>query len=115
MSDTGSRPSQTRRNLEEEIVVHLGALQQLGPEYTREVATALAEQLQSLIDERIEVRLRQRDLQLQAARSERTKMLVILLSLGIPLVAVAGGIAGPDGVFWSLALLLILLWRLRVL
>lgn len=115
MSDTGSRPSQTRRNLEEEIVVHLGALQQLGPEYTREVATALAEQLQSLIDERIEVKLQQRDIEARRERSERTKLLRLLLSLGIPLVAIAGGIAGPEGVFWSLAFLLILLWRLRVL
>jgi hypothetical protein len=94
--------------------LHLEALRELGPEYSDAVAKSLLEQLEPLIEAKIEQRFA-RGAGLSKLDQRRVLALGVTLGLAIPLTAVAGGIAGVVGVAIAWAAILFILWRLSVI
>lgn len=93
-------------DLEGELKIHLDTLHELGPEYSDSLATAFVERVDRLIEERVEQRLAERGGSRTAsgpgarrrAVQERRRLfgpwvVIPILAMGIPLTAVAGGIA----------------------
>src|SRR5688572_18701537 len=83
----------------EELGVHLDALHELGPEYSDEVAAAFLKRLDLLRP--------------ASARTPSTKTLAMVLGSGIPLTAIAGGIAGLPGITVVWLGLLTITWLAR--
>jgi predicted Zn-dependent protease len=84
------RESLVRRD---EVEAALAARRELGPDYERELADALAERIEQHLDERLLAR--------EPARRERDKELalaIVSLLVAIPALAIAGGTAGLAGI-----------------
>lgn len=72
------------------------------------------EQIEHLIDQRVEQRLASRGGR-GLARDEKNKSIgisIAVIALGIPLTAIAGGIAGAFGIIFVWGALLAIIWRL---
>ena len=84
--------------LEQEVAIHLETLRDLGPEYTDSMAKALVEQLNPLIDAKVQQAVAGRGGSQASAIRERRGMVAAILAISIPLLAIAGGTAGVAGV-----------------
>lgn len=94
---TGSPPqptSQTRAEVQQEIATRLKTLHDLGPEYTDTVAVALMEQIDPLVEAKVRQILQEQGGGRAEVVSEKRKLVSTILGLSIPLIAIAGGIAG---------------------
>ena len=107
---------QDSRDLQEEARAHLGARKDLGPEYEDEIIESFVQKVERIIDARIDAKLNQ--LRLPARPRNRVNPIAILaiaMTLGIPLTAIAGGIAEETGIItvWVSILFLVLYfdWR----
>ncbi len=94
------KSSQEATMLKDEVKVHLGAFRDLGPEYEDEVVDSFVEKVQRSLDSRLiereEVhRTSSRDIDNEVNIAALIK---VALCVGLPLTAVAGGIAGASGV-----------------
>jgi hypothetical protein len=103
-------------DVREEARVHLHARRDLGAEYEDEIIESFVEKVERIIDARIEARLEQR--RLPARPRSRVSPFAVLgtaMVLGIPLTAIAGGIAGATGMLtvWLSIIFLVLYfdWR----
>lgn len=91
----------------DELAATLAARQELGPEYEQALVESLAERIGTTIDARIEARLSAARQAMaapqtqapQPAQPDRSYFVLAIASLGmgIPLTAIAGGIAGVPG------------------
>lgn len=97
----------------DELAATLAARQELGPEYEQALVESLAERIGTTIDARIEARLAAARQAVAApltqaphpTQLDRSHLALAMASLGmgIPLTAIAGGIAGVPGlvVAWA--------------
>lgn len=100
--------------IQQEVSLHVDALRELGPGYSDAVAASLLEQLEPLIEAKIDERLAKRGGS-GTLHQRQVGALASTLGLAIPLTAIAGGIAGLTGIAVVWAAILFILWRLRVL
>lgn len=111
MSAVDPRPGLPHANLSEverEVAVHLDTLRDLGPDYTDSMAKALVEQLNPLIDAKVQQALAGRGGSRDATIREKRTMVAAILGISIPLLAIAGGTAGAVGVgFVAVAMFII--------
>jgi hypothetical protein len=77
----------------DEVEAALAARRDLGSDYEREIADALAER----IEQRLEARLRER-VPARRNRNPELALAIVSLAVAIPLLGVAGGTAGLAGV-----------------
>ena len=99
-----TQPLAQNPELRQELQATLGARRELGAAYEPQLIDAFLRRLDQAMDARIDQRLAQRPPP-PAVRSDPTRILAIALGLGIPLVAIAGGIAGGLGILAVLALI----------
>ena len=93
------RAVQTRSTpLQQEIANHLAALHELGPEYTDSVAAALVDEMDQQIELKVRQVLAEGGVRQASTLHEKQKFVAMVLALGIPLLAIAGGIAGVFGI-----------------
>lgn len=83
------------QDLQRELQATLSARRDLGPEYDDQFIARLTEQLTARV--RQEVALAPRPRPTALSPEQRTTIAICSLIFGIPLVAIAGGIAGPVG------------------
>lgn len=88
---------QLRRDLQ----ATLAARQELGSAYETELVDAFLRRIDQATDARIQQRLAQPP----APRADPTRTLAVALGLAIPLIAIAGDIAGGPGIVAVLALI----------
>jgi hypothetical protein len=91
-------PHPNLSEIEREVAVHLDTLRDLGPEYTDSMAKALVEQLNPLIDAKVQQALAGRGGSQSSAIRERRGMVAAILGISIPLLAIAGHTGGAVGV-----------------
>jgi hypothetical protein len=99
-----SRPLTEDPELRKDLQATLGARHELGAAYEPELIDAFLRRLDQAIDQRIEQRIAARPLP-PAGRPDQTRMLAVALGLGIPLIAIAGGITGGFGILAVLLLI----------
>ncbi len=98
------QPLTQNPELRQDLQATLSARQELGAAYDPQLIDAFLRRLDQAIDARIDQRLAQRPPP-PAVRADPTRTLAVALGLGIPLVAIAGGIAGAVGIVAVLALI----------
>ena len=86
--------------LKDEARVHLGTLRDLGPEYEDEVVDSFVEKVQRSLDSG---RIEREEADRTRSRGTDTEvnfgaLISVALCVGLPLTAVAGGIAGASGI-----------------
>lgn len=95
-------------DLQQELATHLETLRELGPEYTDAVARALMDQLNPLIEAKVQLALAERGGGKADVIKEKRGMVAAILGISIPLLAIAGGTGGPVGVaFVAVAMFII--------
>lgn len=101
--------------LRDELGLAVTARRELGAQYDDEVVEALAERIDSLIDKRVQAALRKS--RKQSKSDAKTFLAVALptMGIGIPLLAVGAGLAGPGGFYAVLAMIFLIngMWFLR--
>ena len=95
-------------DLRREIELHLETLRDLGPEYTEPVARALVSHFDSLIEERVQLALRESGAHRSSSLREKQRFVLLILGFGIPLLAIAGGTGGAFGVLLVAAALFVM-------
>lgn len=95
MTQTSPPPSP---ELQRELQAHLETLRELGPGYSDTVAASLMQRLDRMVDEKIEARLSERNLDRARTPGGPIGMAAVTMGLGIPLTAIAGGIAEEGGI-----------------
>jgi Flp pilus assembly protein TadB len=100
---TGDQPLAQNPELRRELQATLSARQELGTADDPELIDAFLRRLDQAIDARIDEHLVQRPPP-PSVRANPAWILAIALGLAIPLVAIAGGIAGAVGIVAVLAL-----------
>ena len=103
-------------DLREEARAHLGARRDLGPEYEDEIIDSFVRKVEKIIDARIDAKLNQRRVPARPRSSVHPiAVLGTAMALGIPLTAIAGGIAGATGMItvWVSIIFLVIYfdWR----
>ena len=101
-----TEPSETRApghaegHIGSEVLVHLKAQQDLGAEFEGEVVDSLVARIEQALDARIEAKISEARLSGRrlGPRVNPLGLLAVTMALGIPLTAVAGGIAGLPGI-----------------
>lgn len=83
---------------DKELQIHLNALKDLGPEYTDAVAASLLERIDRVIDARVDARFRDLVVSQCGRADSQIKLLATTFALGIPITAIAGGIAELAGI-----------------
>ncbi len=103
--------------LKDELAAAMSAQHELGEQYHDQVAVALAERIESLIDERVEAAtgaLRERA---KSNTDDFLKVTATVSAFGIPLAIVGAFAAGATGFFTVLAMIFVIhivwLWRSR--
>ena len=84
------------QDLQQELRATLAARHELGPEYDEHFIARLTDQITSRVHQEVARTPRQRPAALSA--DQRTSIAICSLIFGIPLVAIAGGLAGSVGV-----------------
>jgi hypothetical protein len=83
------------QEIQRELQASLSARRELGPEYDEHFIARLTDQLTARVRQEVALAPRQRASSLSA--DQRTAIAICSLIFGIPLVAIAGGIAGTVG------------------
>lgn len=101
--------------LKEELGLAVSARRELGEQYDDEVVEALAERIDSLIDERVQAALGKSR---KRSKSDAKAFLAVAMptmGLGIPLLAIGAGVAGTGGFYAVLAMIILIngMWFLR--
>jgi hypothetical protein len=97
MTTTPQQPEPV--SLRRELQVHLDTLKDLGPEYADPLSQSFMDKFEKLVDARIDTRIAQRGGNVPAIGSDQQlKFMATTLALGIPITAIAGGIAEIDGI-----------------
>ncbi len=107
---------QDAHDLREEARAHLGALKDLGGGYEEELVESFVQKVEKALDARIDAKLNQRRLPARPRSSVNPiAVLGTAMALGIPLTAIAGGIAGGTGIItvWVSIIFLVLYFDLR--
>lgn len=107
-----AQPPVDEERLRQDLHATLGARQELGPRYEAELIESFLKRLDQSIDARIEQRLTGKPAQPDGPRTPAepkhgynpTNSLAASLGISIPLIAIAGGIAGLPGILGVLVL-----------
>jgi hypothetical protein len=88
----------------------------LGADYEEEIVDSFVQKVDKIIDQRIEAKLNQRRVPARPrSRASTIAVLGTAMALGIPITAIAGGIAGIQGIVivWLSIIFLVLYfdWR----
>jgi len=93
-----------------QLRAHLDALKDAGPGWEDPMVDAFLSRIESRLDQIVERRV-QEGLRAQRGWHQRsTTRLAVCLSLAIPLLAIAGGFAGLNGVLVVMGAVLLLNW-----
>ena len=87
----------SRTDLQQELALHLETLRDLGPEYTDSVAAALLNEIDGLIESKVQQALAAGGAHRSITLRERQRFVLMILAISIPLLAIAGGIGGLVG------------------
>lgn len=112
---TRQKDSSDVNGLKEELGLAVSARRELGAQYDDEVVEALAERIESLIDERVQAALGKSR---KRSKSDAKTFLAVAMptmGLGIPLLAIGAGVAGAGGFYAVLAMIFLIngMWLLR--
>ncbi len=104
-------------SLKEELAAALAARRELGEQYEDHVAAALAERIDTLIDQRVQAAMDQTRKQAKSDSEAFLKVAMPVLGFGVPLTIVGAIVAGADGFYAVLAMIFVInvlwLWRSR--
>ena len=104
-------------SLKEELAAALAARRELGEQYEDHVAAALAERIDSLIDQRVQAAMDQTRKQAKSDSEAFLKVAMPVLGFGVPLAIVGAIVAGSEGFFAVLGMIFVInvlwLWRSR--
>ena len=103
--------------MKEELAAALAARRELGEQYEDHVAAALAERIDSLIDQRVQAAMDQTRKQAKSDSEAFLKVAMPVLGFGVPLTIVGAIVAGADGFYVVVAMIFVInvlwLWRSR--
>ena len=101
--------------LKDELGLAVSARRELGEQYDDEVVEALAERIDSLIDERVQAALGKSRKQSKSDAKTFLAVAMPTMGLGIPLLAIGAGVAGAGGFYAVLAMIFLInaMWFLR--
>jgi hypothetical protein len=94
------------QDMKRELQATFSARRELGPEYDDQFIARLTEQLTTRVRQEVALVPRARPNTLSAG--QRTAIAICSLIFGIPLVAIAGGIAGPVGLIVAFVALVLI-------
>ena len=104
-------------SLKEELAAALAARRELGEQYEDHVAAALAERINTLIDQRVQAAMDQTRKQAKSDSEAFLKVAMPVLGFGVPLTIVGAIVAGANGFYAVLAMIFVInvlwLWRSR--
>ncbi len=108
--------SETQR-VKEDLAAAVAARRELGEQYEDHVASALAQRIETFIDERVEAAMERTRRQAKSDSEAFLKVAMPVLGFGIPLAIVGAIVAGSNGFLAVLAMIFLInvmwLWRSR--
>lgn len=105
------------RGVKEDLAAAVAARRELGEQYEDHVAAALAQRLETYIDERVESAMERTRKQAKSDSEAFLKVAMPVLGFGIPLSIVGAIVAGSNGFLAVLGMIFVInvlwLWRSR--
>ena len=103
--------------MKEDLAAAVAARRELGEQYEDHVASALAQRIETFIDERVEAAMERTRRQAKSDSEAFLKVAMPVLGFGIPLAIVGAIVAGSNGFLAVLAMIFLInvmwLWRSR--
>ncbi len=116
-SNFRSRGYRETERVKEDLAAAVAARRELGEQYEDHVAAALAQRIETFIDERVEAAMERTRRQAKSDSEAFLKVAMPVLGFGIPLAIVGAIVAGSNGFLAVLGMIFLInvlwLWRSR--
>ena len=117
-SSAGPESEDLNKEIREEVQAHVAARRDLGPEFEDDVVDSLVQKVEKALGDRIDAKIAQARLSGGRSSGQRVNpmgLMAVVLCLGIPLTAVAGGVGGLAGIItvWGAVGLLVVYFDRR--